>query len=500
MQSGEIHIQERFFRHIWCNQYLRTGELTTSDGTKVRVSDPGRLNVLGGPDVRDAVIMIGDITFVGDVEIHRAADDWWRHGHNTDPAYNRVILHVVMRKTITPRETFTASGRRVPLLALESFLQEPLRSLLHRIAQDEASRVSDDIPCRSGNTIIGAAFLRRWINRLAAERLELKIQRFRRRLWELATDPERMVHEPQRGYKEPQIEGFPEEIPSPEPVLPTGAFSRRGLWDQILYEGFMDGLGYSRNRRPFLRLAEIANLGRIRDLGIADDPLRLASLLFGVSGLLPPSKALRTSEAARYARKLRREWNSIQRMARFEQLHSADWYFFPSRPGNFPTIRIAAASVFIHHIMIYDLFRRIIRTMIECTKPQATHSALRSLLRITPDPFWVHHYHFSRPRAKAGSVIGVRRLDDLIANTLLPISFLYARMFHDRRVREGSLALYEHFPPLLSNSILRTMERQLLLGKVPLDSMKVQQGVIQLHTSYCRQGRCNECDVGRMVF
>lgn len=499
MQSGEIHIHERFFRHIWCNQYLRTAELRTTDGRLIVVSDPGTLNPFGGPDVRDATIVIGKTTYVGHVEIHRSTNDWPQHGHHTDPAYNGVILHVVLHQDAAMPATVTASGRTVPVLVLESFLQEPLQSLLQQIVSDETTRAAGDIPCRPLNRSVAAPFLEQWIDKLAQERLEMKIRHCDNRLRELAISSLR-IREPWHPYRRPHVEGFPEEIPMPEPALPRGALSNRSLWEQVLYEGFMDGLGYSRNRRPFLRLAQIASLDMARTLGIANDLASLNSLLFGVSGLLPRLNSIADPEVRKYVGQLRRLWARIRKAVRCEQLHEADWHFFPTRPGNFPTVRIAAAAGLIQSILAGDLFRKSVRIVGEPETPRVMLRALRTLLHIPADPFWTSHYHFDQPRRQNGVLIGAPRVDDLIANTVIPLSLYYARMFHDLKVREGALALYEHFPPLASNRILRTMEKQLLRGKVALNTMKVQQGVIQLHTAYCKQARCSECEIGRVVF
>jgi len=494
-----MHIHERFFRHIWCNQYLRTGALRTVDGRPVCVSRPGVLNAFGGPDVRDAVVTIGTVTFAGDIEIHRTAGDWAQHRHDTNPAYNKVILHVVLENRAPFVPTTTASGRSVPVLVLEPFLKEPLSSLLQQITADEALCVSADIPCRYRNESVEASVLHSWITRLARERLEMKMQRFDARLRELAASGAQSLHEPRRHYRRPRLEGFPEEIPAPAPIVSTAALSDRHLWDQVLYEGLMDGLGYSRNRRSFLRLAQIASLGRMRELNISEDSFQILSLLFGISGLLPPVRSLQTSAARTYVRKLRSAWRTIRINLRCERLHPADWHFFPTRPGNFPTIRIAAAASIAGRILTGDLFRHIIQTFKE---PPLRHArtALRSLLSVDHDPFWSGHVHFDRPRPRQGTLIGTSRLDDLIANTVLPLSLLYARIFHDREVREQAEQLHHEFPPLSSNSILRTMERQLLLGKIEPDRMYLQQGIIQLYSSYCKLKRCGECEIGEAAF
>jgi hypothetical protein len=56
---------------------------------------PGWRNRSAGPDFRDAVLETGGSLVRGDVEVHRDARDWVRHGHDADPRYAHVVLHVV---------------------------------------------------------------------------------------------------------------------------------------------------------------------------------------------------------------------------------------------------------------------------------------------------------------------------------------------------------------------------------------------------------------------
>lgn len=47
------------------------------------------------PDVREATFVRNGVPVCGDVEVHLLASDFERHGHLADPAYARVMLHVV---------------------------------------------------------------------------------------------------------------------------------------------------------------------------------------------------------------------------------------------------------------------------------------------------------------------------------------------------------------------------------------------------------------------
>jgi hypothetical protein len=109
---------ERDLARVWVAQRFEDGPLATVDGLPVAVLYPGRSGGRSGPDFRDAVVALGDAPpRVGDVELHRDATDFVRHGHADDPAYDGVMLHVVFRPNDEPR-TQLASGRSAPVLAV----------------------------------------------------------------------------------------------------------------------------------------------------------------------------------------------------------------------------------------------------------------------------------------------------------------------------------------------------------------------------------------------
>lgn len=68
-----------------------------------------------------------DGEIVGDVEFHLRAGDWFTHGHQDDPRYNRVILHVVyyLDGRMPARRQ---DGVPVPACSLLDFLQPPQQS------------------------------------------------------------------------------------------------------------------------------------------------------------------------------------------------------------------------------------------------------------------------------------------------------------------------------------------------------------------------------------
>lgn len=94
--SAAAPITERHVQALWYDGTLRPETLRTVDGASVRVIDPGVWNLEAGPDFRDAVVEIGceRRRLRGDVEVHLRPSDWVVHGHTTDPAYGRVVVHV----------------------------------------------------------------------------------------------------------------------------------------------------------------------------------------------------------------------------------------------------------------------------------------------------------------------------------------------------------------------------------------------------------------------
>src|SRR6185369_1059272 len=88
---------EALLQAIWQHQRLRRDELrTAADGRPVRVLHPGFRSVEGGPDFRGAVVQFGDDPpRSGDVEVDVRPGGWRAHGHDRNPAFEKVILHVV---------------------------------------------------------------------------------------------------------------------------------------------------------------------------------------------------------------------------------------------------------------------------------------------------------------------------------------------------------------------------------------------------------------------
>jgi hypothetical protein len=492
------NIHERFLRHIWSKQYL-TVPLQTADGKTLKVFDVGQLNTGSGPDFCNAKIKIDGVTYLGDVEIHRTVFEWLQHQHQEDPRYNKVILHVVLEKAIDPPSTNVYSGRHIPVLVLGQFLSDSIQTIWQKAILDERAKKSETIQCFSKNGILTPEEIEHWLAKLAIERLELKLRQFDERLKQLAHERRMTLRERQRPYGELPLEGEYNEIPPLFAELTQKDLSHKDLWEQVLYEGTMEGLGYSKNREPFLRLAENMTLKIITNFGMPISDSMIESVMFGVANLLPKNRSIKQKEAQRYVHELRKKWKELRPQYHGEILHAADWQFFPTRPSNFPTIRLAAASLLINDLLVNDFFRRIIQTLKANSSAAEKDHKLVQLFHIETNNFWKHHYNFDKAASNRVTALGESRIREIVINAVLPIALLYARIFKDKAVREGALDVYQSLPASENNSITRLMEKQLLKGKLSLKNVSHQQAVIQLYKFYCTEGRCSDCEINTVM-
>lgn len=484
-------IRERFIQHIWSKQYLRTG-LRTAEGKPLEVLSIGKQNFGSGPDFLNAKIKIDGTTYAGDIEIHRTSFDWLRHQHQEDPHYNSVILHVVLEIGLNLSPAIVQTGRHIPVLVLSDFLSESLQTIWRKGILDERTRRLKKLPCYAFAKNIPEETLHAWLEKLGAMRIELKIRRFEERLRQLVRERIHAVYEQPLRYETAAVE---EARLLSMPELTQKDFSRKELWEQLLYEGLMEGLGYGKNREPFIKLAQNATIGKIKEWESRIENFNLEAALFGIAGLLPGDKAVRNPESRRYVRLLRKQWKNFRLHYRGEIIHEAEWRFFPTRPYNFPPLRIAAAVQLIHSIRHDDLFRRIIQLL---KSPEVKESELLRMFQIETNDFWKRHYSFQHPPSPTARItaLGETRIRELLVNTVFPVALLYARIFKDTPVRERTHALFVSSPAREQNGILRMIESQVVRGRFLLNTASMQQGAIQLYNYFCSEKQCSECMIG----
>lgn len=281
---------EKLMQYVWKHRLWRSEDMVTNTGKKVRVVDPGLLNTDAGPDFFNAKIEIDGHMWVGNVEMHYRATDWKRHHHDSDKAYDSVILHVVAKDDAPVRRT---NGELIPQLVLEVSPQ---------FNADYASLVGAtiEVPCATKIKQVPHLTIVEWVEGLAFERLHGKVER---------------IHQ--------LLDSF------------------NGSWEDVCYVTLARNFGFGINNDAFERLARRTPL---RLLGKhSDSVLQIEALLFGQAGMLDAQKPGMDS----YYSQLCTEYAFLSNKFQLTPMEKESWKLFRIRPQNFPYRRIAMLAQFI---------------------------------------------------------------------------------------------------------------------------------------------------------
>ncbi len=167
---GPFQFPELLLQKIWAERAFCAASAVTASGETVKVEVVGRWNRQGGPDFQGARLCIGGRWQHGDVELHLREEDWRAHRHAEDPAYDQVILHVVL---FPPKRTVSrgAGGREIPVLPL-------LPLLWHDLEEYAADAAVSAIAARPADRLAEA-----WLG-LDAVALERRVADHSRRRWQ----------------------------------------------------------------------------------------------------------------------------------------------------------------------------------------------------------------------------------------------------------------------------------------------------------------------------
>lgn len=254
------------------------------DGREVEVIDPGLLNTDSGPDFFNSKVKMGGTEWAGNIEIHLKASDWYRHGHDTDPAYDSIILHVVGK---SDRRINRKDGTVIP--QLELMLPEDFtRAYAALESESGAVRCSDTLDSLS--PIVKTD----WLESLAIERLQQKGRR----------------------------------------ISDTWESCGRD-WEQTCFVTVARALGFGLNGEPFEQLARSLPLRVMHSH--SDNIMQLQALLFGQAAMLDASNHLFDE----FYQLLCREYYFLARKYGLKPMRAGLWKYARTRPQNFPHRRIA---------------------------------------------------------------------------------------------------------------------------------------------------------------
>ena len=171
---GPFTFPEKLFQKIWRRGDYNRAAAMLGDGRSLHVLHPGKWNLLGGPDFKDARLRFGSEEVRGDVELHLRLEDWTAHGHAGDPAYAGVVLHVVLFPPRPGLVTRGKDGQEIPTLALLPLLHHDLEEYAAEEAVEHLANRPAALVCEELGRL-GSAELGALLQRLADRRWNQKV-------------------------------------------------------------------------------------------------------------------------------------------------------------------------------------------------------------------------------------------------------------------------------------------------------------------------------------
>lgn len=272
---------ELVWHYLWKSRLFGL-KPTLDSGERLDVIDPGLSNPDAGPDFFNSKIRIDGTEWVGNVELHERASDWYRHNHQNDPLYDSVILHVVGH---SDREVRRTDNSLIPQIEL------PVPDGFYMTYKELKSGLSS-IRCGAGLSSLSRLTTADWIQSLGVERLQAKSRRILDSLERAGGD-----------------------------------------WNTAAFITLARGLGFGINAEPFEILARSLPLNFL--LRHSDNIFQLEALLFGQAGLIP------AEGGDDYTMKLRAEYRFLAAKYGLSPIPENIWRFARTRPRNFPERRIA---------------------------------------------------------------------------------------------------------------------------------------------------------------
>lgn len=370
-------------QYLWQHKLQIHPGMKTVDGKSLQVINPGRLNVDSGPDFFNAKIDIDGEAWVGNVEIHVKASDWYRHHHDEDPAYDSVILHVVGVNDRTV--TIERLNRRVlPQVEIPCTPDYQARYA----ALTTGCRTT--LPCASVIKSLSSLAIADILGSLGMERLLEKVDRIYSLL---------------------------------------DAYS--GDWEEVTYIVLARALGFGVNSEPFERLARSAPLRYIRKH--SDDPLLVEAFLMGQAGLLDEGVVNN-----RYVDHLKREYAFLANKFSLTQ-PGIQWKMSRMRPANMPHRRIALLS------RIISTSRSLLSHIVSVKTPdEAAILFNRELDGYWRTAYGFNNY--SPVGNLAPVALSRTSIISLIINVVAPLTYAWGVSRGDDRAIDRAVSLLENSP------------------------------------------------------
>ena len=474
---------EKLLHYVWKHRLFPLPPLATTQGQEVEVIDPGLHNSNAGPDFFNAKVRIGGTLWVGNVEVHDKASEWYSHRHDRDAAYDNVVLHVVGD---ADTDVTTANGGRPPQLVLP---------VPQTVSDNYAELLSTDSypPCYRVIGSLPRLTVHSWMSALQTERLQQKTEAIEQRVK-----------------------------------------AAEGAWERAFFTTLARNFGFGVNGDAFEAWANALPLDAAAHH--RDDPFQIEALFLGQAGLLNVAAVAERRQietaADSYFQRLSKEYDYLAHKFRLTPMDGRQWRFLRLRPQNFPYIRIAQL------VHLYCSRHCSLSIMADCE----TLDDARRMLSTETTPYWHNHYTFGQetadstkgltecsaqqaegaggrseeetlpssdgkgllvetggrrsegealPSAKSAKRLSKASKDLLIINTVVPMLYAYGRHTASEKLCHRAFAFLEELKAE-NNTIVRMWQQ----CGLPVENAGDSQALIQLKRQYCDRKDCLRCRFG----
>ena len=423
---------EQLLQYVWKHKILPLECLETTDGKALEIIDPGLHNRNAGPDFFNAKLRIGNTMWVGNVEIHEHSKDWFRHGHDSDPAYDNVVLHVVEDVDC---DVINSRGEFIPQIKLCVPVTVTLnyKELLNADAYPPCYRI---VPELSQLTVHS------WMAALQTERLERKTLDIARR-----------------------------------------AERANGSWEDAYFITLARNYGFGINGDAFEQWAYNVPLNQVAHH--RDDIFQIEAIFLGQAGLLDidaiPAKYQKVAMNDGYFNRLKNEYKYLAHKFSLTPMNRTMWKFLRLRPQNFPHIRISQLAT------LYHERKTSLSQLVECMNVDE----MRRMLSTHVTEYWATHYTFGAESASNSKSMSPFSINLLMINTAIPMLFAYGRHTCDDTLCDRAFDMLEQLKAE-DNHIIRMWKECGLKVATAGDS----QALIQLKNEYCDRKDCLRCRFG----
>ncbi|HEA30040.1 MAG TPA: DUF2851 family protein [Leeuwenhoekiella sp.] len=308
-------MKEDFLHYLWKHKKFDIGHLKTTAGAVIALVSTGMHNQLAGPDFFNARLRINGQLWAGNVELHVNASQWYAHGHEQDPAYDNVILHVVWEEDIA---VYGANNAALPTLELKRYVSSDLLNGYQKLFYQAGNAF---INCEQDFASAPAAIVQDWLERLYLERLERKVLEIEKLLQESRND-----------------------------------------WETVLFNMLARNFGTKINGAAFADIARTIPFKTVRKASQMEEGLE--ALLLGHAHLLPEE----TTDA--HVDRWKKDCKFLKKKFDLPENRGAPVQFFRLRPPNFPTLRLSQLAA------LYTAKSQLFSQLMQVREPEVFYELL----------------------------------------------------------------------------------------------------------------------------